>query len=159
MATSTKAQRWSGTVADVMHRDVVSVRPDVSVQDLARLLRDRGVTGVPVVDDRGTAVGMVSVTDLLWLADHLWTGEPVVARGRRGGPLEARTVREVMTPDAFGVAPTASLDELVGFFSRTGLHRALVMEERRVVGIVSATDLLGLLVGGDEPVGHEARLS
>lgn len=121
---------------------------------MIRSLRDRGVSGVPVVDATGVAVGMVTITDLLWLSDALLTGGGPARRGGANTPTWDSTARDVMTPDVFGVEPTATPEELGAFFSRTGLHRALVLEEGRVVGVVSATDLLGLLAEEDAGTGR-----
>lgn len=139
------------TVADLMQEEVVTISPDASVRELAALLSRTGVSGVPVVNDDGRVIGTVSVTDILWLSDRLLPflggggGEP---RARAAGDLG--TVREIMTPDVFGLEPTASLEELLEFFSRTGLHRAPVVEGRELVGIVSASDLLELIAEGSE---------
>ena len=128
-------------VADLMHRDVVSVPPGMSVRELAQTLVRHGVTGVPVIDD-GRAVGMVSSTDLLWLFDPAETG----ASGRpRAADIDRLTVRDIMTPDVFGVPASAGLRELGQFFTRTSVHRALVLEDGAVIGIVSITDMLALL--------------
>lgn len=143
------------TVEDLMRRDVITIDPDASVRALARLLQDRGVSGVPVVDDDVRLVGTVSLTDILWLSDRL---PPLLHRsgggedgeedaGRGEGGSELGRVRDIMTPDVFGLEPSASVLELLDFFARTGLHRAPVVEEGRLVGIVSASDLLPLITG------------
>jgi CBS domain-containing protein len=83
----------------------------------------------------------------MWLSDWLMGGEPDLAadRERAARHLEERTVRDVMTPDIFGVQPDASLEQLAEYFSRTGLRRAIVVDRGRLVGIVSVVDLLGLI--------------
>ncbi len=142
---------WSNgvpqTVRDLMQRTVVSISPSASIRELARLLRARGVSGVPVVADDGLVVGTVSVTDLTWLSDWFMPDDSGGrTRTRVADTLDERTVGEVMTPDVFGVAPDASLNDLAKFFARTGLHRAVVLEGGRLAGIVSITDLFGLVV-------------
>ena len=140
------AQRTVETsVAELMHTDVVTIDPQASLAELASLLRRHEIHGVPVVDAGGKAVGMVSVSDLLWLSDRV---RPTPAAARAQAPwegLDRVTVRDVMTPDVFGVPPAASVGELLDFFARTGLHRALVLADGRVVGIVTTTDLLELM--------------
>jgi CBS domain-containing protein len=130
------------TVADLMQREPISIGPDASVGDLIRSFRDHGVGGMPVVDERGRLLGIVSSTDLLWLAVEERTGSGFLAPGT----LRDCTVREIMTPDVFGVAPDTSMAELRRFFARTGVHRALVLEEGRLVGIVSLSDVLDSLL-------------
>jgi len=133
------------SVADLMHREVVTVEPDTSIRELAGRLRAAGVSGVPVVED-GRVVGTVSVTDVMWLGDvrSLFEGDERqrAASARR---LDERTVREIMSGDAFGVEPSASVAELAAFFARTGLGRAIVSRDGELLGIVSVTDLLDLI--------------
>jgi len=131
-------------VGDLMRKAVVTVPPTASIPELVRLLKRHGISGAPVVSDNGTVVGTVSVSDLVWLCDEYAGGASGPRSGARtSGP---RTVRDVMTPDVFGVESGGSLAELARFFSRTGLRRAMVLEEGRLVGIVSATDLLDRIV-------------
>lgn len=143
-----------GTLSDLMRRDVITISADAPVRELARLLRERGISGVPVVNGDGDVVGTVSITDILWLSDRL---VPLLGGRTTEGPsgkeapeervdLGLGVVRDIMTADVFGLPPTATLQELLEFVSRTGLHRVPVLEDRKVVGIVTASDLLGLLV-------------
>jgi CBS-domain-containing membrane protein len=128
-----------------MQRDVVTVSPEASILELVDLLRENAISGVPVVEDeRDVVVGTVSVSDLMWLSDWL-AGEATDGRERAAQHLEEKRVRDVMTPDVFGVDSEASLGELAAFFSRTGLGRAVVLDRGKLVGIVSVIDLLGLI--------------
>ena len=142
------------TVADLMRRDVVTIAPDATVRELTRLLDRHRVSGVPVVDENRRVLGMVSVSDLRWLADW-FAGEEwgFGVRARAAEHLDRKRVRDIMTPDVFGVGPDATVQELALFFARTGLGRAVVMEGGRLVGIVSAIDLLRLVAGRP----HEAE--
>ena len=143
-------ERQVRTVADLMSRDVVTVSPDASLRAFARLLHLNRISGAPVVDEAGRVVGMASVSDLAWLSD-LIAGEGPGSGAPGGTPdWDTRTVHEIMTPDVFGVGPDADLAQLGRFFGRTGLHRALVMEDRQLVGIVSVVDLLGWVANGGE---------
>lgn len=133
------------TVADLMKRNVVTISPDASLLDLIRALRDHEIGGMPVCDETGEVVGTVSSTDLLWLADS------IAVTDHAGGflppsALATRTVRDIMTPDVFGVAPDSNLADLRRFFARTGVQRALVLDGGKVIGIVVLSDVLGTLV-------------
>lgn len=132
------------TVAALMHTDVVTVSPAASIRELATLLHRHRISGVPVLDDDGTVVGTASVTDLMWLSELIAPARTDPEARARRRELDERTVRDIMTPDVFGVGPDATVGELARFFTRTGLHRALVMDGGRLVGIASVTDLLGL---------------
>jgi CBS-domain-containing membrane protein len=129
-----------------MKPTVVSISPDASIAELIRMLRDHDIGGMPVVDESGRAVGMVSSTDLLWLADAAAGAELQAGPFLPMGALENRTVRDIMTPDVFGVEPDANLAALRRFFARTGVHRALVLHDGRIEGIVALSDVLNTLV-------------
>ena len=133
------------TVADVMRRDVVTVSPSVSIRELARLLRRHQISGVPVVEE-GRLLGMVSVSDILWLSEarSLYAEDPA-ERARAAKRLDQRTVREIMSASVFGVEADASLAELATFFARSAVGRAIVQRDGVLLGLVSATDLIGLI--------------
>jgi CBS domain-containing protein len=136
------------TVADLMRRDVVTVSPSTPIRDVIRLFRRHGISGVPVVDEGGKAIGMISESDLTWLMNRF------VGNGSYAAPADATTdlgdliARDVMTADVFGVAPDSTLSELAAFFARTGLGRAVVLENGELRGIVSVSDLLGVFANG-----------
>jgi CBS domain-containing protein len=142
------------TVADVMRRDVVTVSPSASIRELARLLREHQISGVPVVEG-GRLVGTVSVKDILWLSEapSLFAEDPV-ERARAAERLDQRTVGEIMSASVFGVGPDVTLAELATFFARSALGRAIVQRDGVLLGLVSATDLIALIaaqpVPGDE---------
>lgn len=142
MSATSRGSSDPETVADLMKRDVVTIAPEASIRDLAQTLLRHEISGVPVVEAGGTVIGSISITDLVWLGDSLGKGADDPRVSPRHGELDRRTVYDIMSPDVFGVPPDTSLEELGCFFSRTGLHRALVLEEGRLQGIVSFTDLL-----------------
>ena len=133
------------TVADVMRRDVVTVSPSASIRELAQLLREHQISGVPVVEE-GRLVGTVSVSDILWLGDarSLYADDPA-ERARAARRMDQRTVREIMSASVFGVGPDATLAELATFFARSALRRAIVQKDGVLLGLVSATDLIELI--------------
>jgi CBS domain-containing protein len=133
-------------VRDLMKPTVVSISPDASIEELIRLLRDHDIGGVPVVDETGRAIGLVSSTDLLWLADAAAGADVQAGPFLPLGALDNRTVRDIMTPDVFGVEPDATLAALRRFFARTGVHRALVLDDGRIEGIVALSDVLNTMV-------------
>lgn len=170
------------TAADLMKREIVAVTPDTSVPDLLRVLAREQISGVPIVDDAGSVVGVVSATDVIRLAAHLdeeaegdtgldpfllppeetgdedadfflaSTGEIMVGGGperwEASGALDGFTVGDIMTEAAFSVAPDTPVKEVAEFLLRGRIHRALVVEDGRLRGVVTTFDLLRELVGG-----------
>lgn len=145
------------TVADVMTRDVVTTGPDVGFQEAVRLITARHVDALPVVEDTGRLVGLVSESDLL-LKEELYAEQglsswvPWRARRdqRRAG---ASTVQGVMTRDVVTTTPGATLHAAARLMHR---HRVgglpVVDAKRHVVGIVTRSDLLRVFLREDGDV-------
>lgn len=149
------------TVADIMQHRVVTVLADTPLTEVARVLWDEQVGGVPVVDESGRPIGLVSASDLVRFKAFGSHYEPPAAAGRGGltthevaplrhglQPRAGRVgrghgaARDVMTPATFAVRSTTSVVELARFLVRAGIHRALVIDAGRLTGIVSAFDIV-----------------
>jgi CBS domain-containing protein len=111
------------TVADVMTRCPVSVRPDTPFRAVAAVLTGRRISAVPVVDDRGAPVGVVSESDLI---------EP---RGRL-------TARELMSSPVTTVGADESLTTAARRLTSAGVRRLFVVVDGRLAGVVARRDLL-----------------
>jgi CBS-domain-containing membrane protein len=139
---------------DVMTTDVVSVSPEASVRELAQLLIDRGISGVPVIDENGQLVGIVTEGDMTRRAE-LTTGQrpwwlaladSPEARAQAYAKAHGLTVRDIMTRDVLTIQEEDPLDRIAMLFEERGVKRAPVMRDGRVVGIVSRANLLQGLV-------------
>jgi CBS domain-containing protein len=140
-----------------MQRDVVSVRPDDDVETLLRLMRRHELPGVPVVDDTGKLVGIVTEADLvirdeqadLHLPHHidLLGGviflEPVKHYEERLRRAIAATVADMMTPDPVTVSPQDSVQDAARIIAQRRHNRLPVVDDdRRLLGIVTRVDVL-----------------
>lgn len=137
--------------ADIMVKDVVSAAPEASVQELAALMLERRISGMPVVDGAGRLLGIVSEGDLIrrpeidtdrvklgWL--RLLVSDE--ARARDFVKSHGRKAREVMTQPAITVAADAPLAEVVRLMERHRVKRLPVVEKGKLVGLVTRIDLL-----------------
>ena len=155
------------TAADVMNPEVLTVPADMPVASLASFLVEREISGAPVADAAGHLVGVVSVTDIALAAsggaDRARDGgrPDFFARGFENGPTRDELdrfdladgnliVRDIMTPDVFTVPEDTPVPELAELMLDNHVHRLLVTRGEKVVGIVSTSDLLGLLVEEQE---------
>jgi CBS-domain-containing membrane protein len=139
---------------DVMTSDVVSIGPDASILEALRLMLDRRISGLPVLDAQQRLVGIVTEGDFLHRAE---TGTERRHRGLTAflmGPgrladeyvrTHGRKVAEVMTPDPVTITEDAPLDAIVDLMERRHMKRFPVMRDGRVVGIVSRANLLHAL--------------
>ena len=139
-------------VAELMNPDVVCVRPEASVAEAARLLAERGVTGAPVVDEAGGLLGVISQTDLVRHSTrHVTAGES----GRFftdmdefqdlaavPANLSDTPVSQVMRKQVYTVHRDASAAVAANIMRERKVHRLLVTERGRLVGVVGALDLL-----------------
>ena len=151
-------------VRDVMTSEVVSVAPATRLKDLARLLSERRISGVPVVDE-GTLIGVVSEADLL----AKQVGRPLSRRtpldwifGEQPSPWERRrraatTVAEAMTAPAITVDVDRPLREAAALMVDRGVNRLPVLEAGRLVGIVTRADLVRAYLKRDEEILRTVR--
>lgn len=151
-------------VRDVMTRDVVSVRPDMPFRDLAALLHDRRISGVPVTADDGRVLGVVSESDVVRqlgrpmghrrALDWILGVAPSAADRRR---MSAATVRDSMTSPAVVIAADRPLREAAAVMVERDVNRLPVVEHGRLAGIVSRADLVGAYLRRDDDILHAIR--
>ncbi len=139
------------TVAEVMTGNVVSIRPDQSLKTAAHLMVERTIKRLPVVDEAGHLVGILSRVDVLrTMGEDYHAPEAERPEGLPG----TRTVGELMRTDVPSVRADAAMGEILDKVTSTRLNRAIVVDgDGRVLGIVSDADLLARLdPGGDAGV-------
>jgi CBS domain-containing protein len=148
--------------SDIMTRDVVSVRPETTVEEAIRLMIDHHISGLPVVGEGGKLVGILTEGDLLRRSETgterqrpRWL-ETLMGPGRIAGEYvrtHGRKVAEIMTGNVVTVTGGTPLDEVVRLLERRRIKRVPVVEGDALVGILSRLDLLRALarVLGEEP--------
>jgi CBS domain-containing protein len=148
---------------DVMQTSVISVEPSTPLTQVAQLFLEEEIHGAPVVDEAEQLLGVVSITDLLravgeehesagtsavYFRDVLefsgpdWTSAPQDFQDRLG----QLSVGDVMQPGVVTVVPEATVPEIAKLMRAQRIHRVIVVGgEGRVVGLITALDLVGLL--------------
>jgi len=148
---------------EVMTANVVSVHPDVPIREVAKLLLEKGISAVPVVDERGSAIGMVSEGDLIgrneterearrdwWLA-LLAEGEELNPEFLASVHGSGRTARDVMSGAVVTVGADTDVSDIARLLAAHRIKRVPVIEDGRIVGIVSRADLLRALAPAPPP--------
>ena len=139
---------------DVMTAPVVTAHPDTGVQELARLMIEHRIGGLPVVDDGGGLVGMVTDGDLYRRAElgtdrryRNWLGMFGLDRSAASDYVEAhgRVARDIMTTNVIAVAPETTLRQIADLFETRRIRRVPVLAQGAVVGIVSRANLVQAL--------------
>jgi CBS domain-containing protein len=139
---------------DIMTREVATVRPETSVRDIAALMVEKRISGVPVLSGDGWVVGIVSQSDLLhraeigterklkwWFRIFADSSELASAYAKAHG-LKAR---DVMSRYVVSVRDDAELRDVADILDARRIKRVPVMQEGRLVGIISRGDLVRAL--------------
>jgi len=149
-------------VRDVMTTDVVTVTRDTPLKKAAALMLERGISGLPVVDE-DEVVGVLSETDILFkertrpdrqgLVDWVvhYGDDPPEAK------LDARIVRDAMTSPAVTVSPNRAIADAAAMMLDLGVNRLAVVEGGRLVGVVARTDLVRAFTRTDDEIAREIR--
>ncbi len=136
---------------DVMTSPVVTVKPTASVKDVARLFLERRISGVPVVDDQGELVGIVSEGDLVHRSEIATVQRRpwwlVLMAGDEGSAAEyikahAKKVADIMTRKVIASSPDAPLHEIAERLEKYGIKRLPIVRDGELVGIVSRANLV-----------------
>jgi CBS domain-containing protein len=140
--------------ADVMTRNVVSVGRDTAVREAIRLMLDSQVSGLPVVDEDGRVVGILTEGDLLRRSEtgterhHRPWLQVLMGPGRMADEYvrtHARKVGEIMTHEVACVNEDTPLAEVVDLMERRRIKRLPVLQGDVLVGIISRADLIRAL--------------
>ena len=154
-------------IRDLMTPDPVTVRPETTVEEVARLLLAHRINGVPVVDENRRLLGVVTAADLVYRAaderlgprESCWKENFWVSflgpMGARRDKAEGHTAAEVMTTEVHSVAPDMHPSIAARLMVDHHLTSLPVVEDGKVIGIISRIDLLSLLKELENPLKRE----
>ncbi|HWE18949.1 MAG TPA: CBS domain-containing protein [Hyphomicrobiaceae bacterium] len=141
---------------DIMTRDVVAVSPYTSVPDIAAIMVENNISGVPVLTDSGEIVGVVSQSDLLHRVEigteredrrKWWLGNLADANAlaREYAKAHGLKAQDVMSRYVISVREDAELRDVAGILDRHRIKRVPVLRVGRLVGIITRSDLVRAL--------------
>ncbi|MBE9053773.1 CBS domain-containing protein [Nostocales cyanobacterium LEGE 11386] len=145
----------SKTVADVMSRDPIVVRPETPLKEAIQTLAEKRIGGIPVVDDVGKLVGIISETDLMWqetgvtppayimfLDSVIYLQNPATYDRDLHKAL-GQTVGEVMSKNPVTISPDKTVKEAAQLMHDRRVHRLPVLDSAgQVVGILTRGDIV-----------------
>lgn len=145
----------SKIVADWMNRELITVKPSTPLSEAVKLLVDRHISGLPVIDDDGKLVGVISESDLMWREQGLEQPPYMIFLGGViyfQNPLTydrdlhkalGQTVGEVMTPHAISISADTPLPEAARILHEKKIHRLPVVDDRNhPIGIITESDIV-----------------
>lgn len=140
--------------ADVMVRNVLTVKPDTSVAEVARLLVEHDISALPVVDDQGRMVGIISEADLLrreeigtekqrpwWLEAMI----PATTLANEFLKSHGKLVGELMSKHVISASEDTPLAEIATLLERNQIKRVPITKDGKVVGVVSRSNIIQAL--------------
>lgn len=149
----------SKTVADVMSRDLIMVKPQTPIKEAIQILAERSISGLPVVDDAGKLVGVLSETDLLWqetgvepplyimFLDSVIYLENPARYDQELHKALGQTVGEVMSTNPVTVKPDQPLRKAAKLMQEKSIRRLAVTDnEDKVIGILTTGDIVRAMV-------------
>jgi CBS domain-containing protein len=145
------------TAADIMTRNVKTARPDASVAEVARVLSDHDISAVPVRDVDGQVIGMLSEGDLLrpvgkesttkrtWWLTLLAEGTDLAPSFLECIGVQNQLARNLMSGPVITASPASTVPELADLLVRHHIKRLPILQDGKLVGIVSRADLVRAL--------------
>ncbi|WP_027339460.1 CBS domain-containing protein [Halonatronum saccharophilum] len=140
-------------VREIMTKDVITVTPDMTVKEVAKVLADNKISGVPVLEG-DKLVGIVSEGDLIvrdkklrfpnyvYFLDSIFYLESYEKFEKDFKKMIGVKVGDIMTEDVLSVGPKASVEDVATVLTEEGVNRVPVVEDDKVIGIVSRGDIV-----------------
>jgi CBS-domain-containing membrane protein len=148
------------TAKDMMTREVKTARPDMTVQELAALLYENKIGGVPVVDEAGKVVGVVTENDLIdqnkklhiptmvSFLDSVIFVDSAATFEKEIKKMTGSLVRDVCSEQLYTVEEDAGLEDIASLISEKGVHTLPVLRGGKLVGVIGKADLIRIIARG-----------
>jgi CBS domain-containing protein len=145
-------------VGDIMSTNVVTIRPQTTVNQIAQLMSEHDISGLPVVDDAGQVLGIVTELDMIArnarfkmptyfvILDSIIYLETPKHFQERLEHVLGTTAEEIMSKPAATIAPDAKIEELADLMVNQRKNPIPVVEKGRLVGIVSRSDIIRWMI-------------
>lgn len=147
-------------IADLMSRDVVATSPESSLKEMAALLADHHISGVPVIDEAGVVVGVISEADVLQIQSRTPTRGGLLSR-LIDNPTDivkwdATSVGEAMTTPVVTITQEQDVREAARIMMDEGVNRLPVLDDAGVlVGVVTRADIVRAFLRSDDEILRE----
>jgi len=142
---------------EIMNKDVITIRKDSTIEEIAKLLTDNKISGVPVVDEESHIIGMVTQKDLLYkdveprfpafiqiLGGYIYL-DGVKEYNEELKKLVATTADQIMTHKVVTVGLDAEVEEIAKLMVEKNINRIPVVDEGKLAGIISRADIVKYL--------------
>ena len=147
------------TAGEIMTRDIITVKKETTVRELAEIFTNRRISSVPVVDDGGEIIGIVTETDLVeqdkslhiptvvsifdWVI-YLESGKKFEKELKK---MTGQTVGDIYSTEVTTITPATPVSEVADLMSSRKIHSIPVVEQKKVVGVVARIDMIRSMIG------------
>ncbi|MDD3813455.1 MAG: CBS domain-containing protein [Desulfocapsaceae bacterium] len=146
------------TARDIMTRDIITVTEESTIKELAKILTSNKISGVPVVNDSGKLVGVVTESDLIFqtkkvhiptvitILDSVFYLENPEKMGEEMKKMAGTKVKDILTSSPVTVTEETQLDEIATIMSEKSLHTLPVVNKEILVGVIGKKDIIRTLI-------------
>jgi CBS-domain-containing membrane protein len=146
------------TAADIMTSEVITVRPETTVGELAELLAAHGIGGAPVLDDEDKLLGVVTESDLIdqkkkihiptviTILDSVIYLENPDKMEKEVRKMAGSTVADIFTATVVSVAKDTPLDEIATIMAEKHIHTLPVVANGKLIGVIGKRDIIKTLI-------------
>ncbi|MBU0665306.1 MAG: CBS domain-containing protein [Proteobacteria bacterium] len=146
------------TARDIMTRDIITVTEESTIKELARILTSNQISGVPVINDSGKLVGVVTESDLIFqtkkvhiptvitILDSVFYLENPDKMGDEMKKMAGTKVKDILTSSPITVTEETPLDEIATIMSEKSLHTLPVVNKETLVGVIGKKDIIRTLI-------------
>jgi len=146
------------TARDIMNREVITITEESTIKELARILAIHQISGVPVINDKGKLVGVVTESDLIYqtkkvhiptvvtILDSVFYLENPDKMGDEMKKMAGTKVKDILTSSPVTVTEDTPLDEIATIMAEKNMHTLPVVNMNALVGVIGKKDIIRTLI-------------
>jgi CBS domain-containing protein len=136
-------------VKEIMTKDVITVSPDTTLRELGKILKEKRISGIPVVDGIGNIVGIVTVTDILRILQEIYRWQEMERSATRlhisdlvGKEELNKKVKDVMKKNVYTLDENKDINEVMRLMFNRQIHTIPITKDGKLAGIIGKRDLV-----------------
>lgn len=137
-------------IKEIMAQNVITVSPDTSLREAGKILKEKRISGIPVIERDGSLVGVITITDILKIVKEIYQWQQIEKSStglKISDLIETQSlnkkVGDVMTKSVFTLEAGRDVNELMRLVFTKNIHTIPITENGSLVGVVGKHDLIG----------------
>jgi predicted transcriptional regulator len=136
-------------VKELMTKHVYTVTPDTSLKEVGKMLKEKKISGVPVINDDGVLVGIVTLTDMLRILSRIYEWKQMEKEESQRDlsvmfedEKSNAKVKDIMTKDIVTLSEDDTIDDIMKLMFENKIHTIPVTKDNKLIGIIGKRDLI-----------------